>query len=87
MPTFGISRKISLSKFNCPYETIDLTVEGCQSWEEAEAEIRREMEKIHLLFQPSMVKRLKMLNEKARLTISEEKEREEIILASKLNLF
>ena len=87
MKEYGIMRKISLTKYGCPYETMDLVVEGCQSWEEAEAEIQGELKKIHEIFQPMLGEKLKKLKNKAKLTLAEEREREDLLSAMTISPF
>jgi len=46
MKTYGMARKINLGKFGLQYESLDLMIEGCSSFEEAEKEINEERIKI-----------------------------------------
>lgn len=75
---YSISRKINLGKFGIPFESIDLTVEDCASWEEAEKEITAEHQKLINLFTPHLKARIDWLDNKIKLTLNEERERQEL---------
>ena len=47
---YAITRKLNLGRFGFQYETIDISVSDCDSWEQAEKEIQIEKERIINLF-------------------------------------
>lgn len=75
---YSISRKINLGKFGIPFESVDLTVEDCQNWKEAEDEIKKEHNRLIKLFSPSLKSRLDWLNGKNKLTATESREWEDL---------
>lgn len=75
---YKITRLINLGKYGIPYESIGLTVEEAESWEEAEKEIKREHQRICELFIPKLKERLEELNKKQNLSYRDEREREEL---------
>lgn len=76
--TYSISRKINLGKYGLQYEAMDITVEGAASFGEAAAEIKAMKDEIHQSFAREAAARKQELDNKAKLTFSEEEERKNI---------
>lgn len=67
-----------MGRYGVPFESIDLTIEGCDSWEQAEEQINIEHQKLYDLFSPHLKTKIDWLDGKVKLSLTEDREREEL---------
>lgn len=76
--TYSAMRKINLGRYGIPYESLDIGVEGAATPEEATSDLNAWREVIHQALTPLARERLDELNAKAKLTMKESDERDEL---------
>jgi len=76
--TFSIKRTINLGRYGVPFESIEIFVEGAESYEDAKKDIIMQHKEIHNLFLVEVKKRFDKLNAKQKLTFKEEDERQDL---------